>query len=268
MKIFNNIFLRKKILIYGLGKSGISSYKFLKNKSDVYLFDDNQMLHTLNDRFRVYKCIKTGIGKFYNSNVLSIGQGGWLWDYKSYNEPVGKDGQNGNYTDNFMKAGGEDGYQWKFLYTIAAGEALKFVTTSYIPVRTIRQANGVRPKDYCEQYEVETNASNGGIMNVVDDRIEQVYSNEVVGYEPLGGSGYSQFRVQNLGSIVIAADSMTISFDTINLNFRPHLIHIWVMIECCVRIKTRRQTRKKVSIITDHKAVSYTHLTLPSSDLV
>ena len=37
-----NIFLEKKILIYGLGKSGISSYKFLKNKSDVYLFDDNQ----------------------------------------------------------------------------------------------------------------------------------------------------------------------------------------------------------------------------------
>ena len=42
MKILNNIFLGKKILIYGLGKSGISSYKFLKNKSNVYLFDDNQ----------------------------------------------------------------------------------------------------------------------------------------------------------------------------------------------------------------------------------
>ena len=28
-----NIFLKKKILIYGLGKSGISSYKFLKNKA-------------------------------------------------------------------------------------------------------------------------------------------------------------------------------------------------------------------------------------------
>ena len=36
-----NIFLKKKILIYGLGKSGISSYKFLKNKAKVYLFDDN-----------------------------------------------------------------------------------------------------------------------------------------------------------------------------------------------------------------------------------
>ncbi len=44
MKIFNNIFLGKKILIYGLGKSGISSYKFLKNKADVYLFDDNSKI--------------------------------------------------------------------------------------------------------------------------------------------------------------------------------------------------------------------------------
>ncbi|MDA9880139.1 UDP-N-acetylmuramoyl-L-alanine--D-glutamate ligase [Candidatus Pelagibacter sp.] len=37
-----NIFLGKKILIYGLGKSGVSSYKFLKNKADIYLFDDNE----------------------------------------------------------------------------------------------------------------------------------------------------------------------------------------------------------------------------------
>ena len=40
-----NIFLGKKILIYGLGKSGISSYKFLKKKSDVYLFDDNYKIN-------------------------------------------------------------------------------------------------------------------------------------------------------------------------------------------------------------------------------
>jgi len=45
MKIFNNIFLGKKILIYGLGKSGISSYRFLKKKCDVYLFDDNHKIN-------------------------------------------------------------------------------------------------------------------------------------------------------------------------------------------------------------------------------
>ena len=35
-----NIFLNKKILIYGLGKTGLSAFNFLKNKSKVFLFDD------------------------------------------------------------------------------------------------------------------------------------------------------------------------------------------------------------------------------------
>ncbi len=36
-----NIFLNKKILIYGLGRSGLSAFKFLKkNKNDIFLYDD------------------------------------------------------------------------------------------------------------------------------------------------------------------------------------------------------------------------------------
>ncbi len=37
-----SIFLDKKILVYGLGKSGLSTYQFLKKKSDISLFDDFQ----------------------------------------------------------------------------------------------------------------------------------------------------------------------------------------------------------------------------------
>ncbi len=33
---------RKKFLIYGLGKSGISTYNFLKKKNELYLYDDNE----------------------------------------------------------------------------------------------------------------------------------------------------------------------------------------------------------------------------------
>ena len=40
----SQIFYNKKILIYGLGKSGLSSFNFLRNKNDVYLFDDNPNL--------------------------------------------------------------------------------------------------------------------------------------------------------------------------------------------------------------------------------
>ena len=49
-----NIFLNKKILIYGLGKSGLSTFKFLKNKSEVFLYDDfksNFKTHTIKKNF-------------------------------------------------------------------------------------------------------------------------------------------------------------------------------------------------------------------------
>lgn len=50
-----------------------------------------------------------------------------------------------------------DGYQWKFMYNISAADALKFVTTSYIPVKTI-SAN-----DSSFQWDVQQAASNGAI---------------------------------------------------------------------------------------------------------
>jgi len=45
-----NIFLNKKILIYGLGKSGLSAFKFLKNKCDIFLYDDQTKFKTLDIR--------------------------------------------------------------------------------------------------------------------------------------------------------------------------------------------------------------------------
>ena len=35
-----NIFSKKKILIYGLGKSGTAAYKFLKKENELFLYDD------------------------------------------------------------------------------------------------------------------------------------------------------------------------------------------------------------------------------------
>ena len=58
MKKSKNIFLGKKILIYGLGKSGVSSYRFLNNKAKVYLFDDNLKIKInskLNQRIKSIK---------------------------------------------------------------------------------------------------------------------------------------------------------------------------------------------------------------------
>ncbi len=42
MSLSKKIFQKKKILIYGLGKTGISSYNYLKNNNKIILYDDNK----------------------------------------------------------------------------------------------------------------------------------------------------------------------------------------------------------------------------------
>ena len=38
----HNIFNKKNILVYGLGKSGLSTFKFLKRENKIYLYDDEK----------------------------------------------------------------------------------------------------------------------------------------------------------------------------------------------------------------------------------
>ena len=48
MNANSNIFINKKILIYGLGKSGISAFNFLKKYNSILLFDDNEKVRLKN----------------------------------------------------------------------------------------------------------------------------------------------------------------------------------------------------------------------------
>ena len=116
MKIFNNIFLGKKILIYGLGKSGISSYKFLRKKSDVYLFDDNHKINLkLNQKLLSLKQIQKKIfdiiiispginisncklSKFLKKNFLKIYTDLDIWFSFYKNESITITGTNGKST--------------------------------------------------------------------------------------------------------------------------------------------------------------------------
>ena len=68
-----NIFLEKKILIYGLGKSGIASYKFLKNKSKVYLFDDDLTKKFVNRSYQRVKSIQAISKIKFDSIIISPG---------------------------------------------------------------------------------------------------------------------------------------------------------------------------------------------------
>ena len=64
-----------------------------------------------------------------------------------------------------------DGYKWKYLYTISASEALKFVTSSYVPVKQMRDVNsygqgsstGMPTDDGSNQYDIEIASVNGAL---------------------------------------------------------------------------------------------------------
>jgi UDP-N-acetylmuramoylalanine--D-glutamate ligase len=68
-----NIFLEKKILIYGLGKSGIASYKFLNNKANVYLFDDDLTKKFRNRSNQILKNIQAISKIKFDSIIISPG---------------------------------------------------------------------------------------------------------------------------------------------------------------------------------------------------
>lgn len=76
MSIKFNIFFNKKILIYGLGKSGVSTFNFLKHKSEVFLYDDfilNNKESNLRENLVSYKNIlKSSFDKIIISPGIDI----------------------------------------------------------------------------------------------------------------------------------------------------------------------------------------------------
>ena len=64
----SNIFINKKILIYGIGKSGFSSFKFLKGKNEVFLFDDNKKLNLISN-YKKNTISFNHLSSFYHLNL-------------------------------------------------------------------------------------------------------------------------------------------------------------------------------------------------------
>lgn len=90
----------------------------------------DQSFFVITDEYKVYKC-------------LSNNHGG-----ASIVKPTG------SLTTSFTTA---DGYIWKYMYSLTVADALTFLTTSYIPVSTLKTDNGT------DHWTVQQAAANGGI---------------------------------------------------------------------------------------------------------
>jgi len=121
-----------------------TTYAMYDNEEQVgYLFSDNVSFFVVTSDWNVYKCLMNNYGK--PSTVMPT--------QTILNSPVKE----------------SDGYIWKYMYTVAAEERLRFTTSAYIPVRTLVNNNNSM------QWRVQQ-AAREGTIDVV----------EVIS----GGSGY------------------------------------------------------------------------------
>jgi hypothetical protein len=104
-----------------------NTFHYEYDDEDVELYQKRFYTYTTDDN--VYKCIDNNRGA--NSTVMPTGTG----------------------TSIINTA---DGYRWKYLYTVSAGEILKFRTADYIPVKTLANNDG------SAQWTVQQNAINSG----------------------------------------------------------------------------------------------------------
>lgn len=123
-------------------------------------YNDNQVGHPTNsyyvitDENQVYVCLEQG----KNANGQSV---------TSTVKPTG------TLTTAFETA---DGYVWKFLYSVGALRASRFLSANYMPVTKFGAFDSDDPADHVEQVGIQNAATAG----------------EIVGYEVLGGgSGYT-----------------------------------------------------------------------------
>jgi hypothetical protein len=158
-------------------------------------------MYVMNTNFNVYKCL-------YNAEIEISGAN---YPQVSTVEPTAVSTAAG------APAALADGYIWKYMYSISASDALKFVTSSYIPVKQLRDANahgntgsagglgsgGVK-NDGSDQATIEFNTVNGALDVFVVDTD--------------GGS----YHFENNKTITNSSESVTLTLASSTLQTADH----------------------------------------------
>lgn len=125
--------------------------------TDVQMY--NKTFFVITDEFNVYKCL-------YNND-----------DSASTVKPSGFS------TLPFTTS---DGYTWKYMYTVSLGDAEKFMTTNYIPVKNLSASDGSSESD--RQLAVQNAAVNGAIQIVETIEVGSGYNTIANGVVAAGGT--------------------------------------------------------------------------------
>jgi len=166
--------------------------------------------YVLTDDYNVYKCIRTARdsnGAVAASNVKPTGTSATDLIYTS-----DVDNSNNAYPQ---------GYIWKYMYTVTAADTIKYVTSDFIPVKTLGAvaavagtgANGglgtVATNDSSALWDVENSAVSGAIYHVRVDNGGASYTPGTYTNVPVAGDGSGATC-----SVVVGSDG---AIDSVNM---------------------------------------------------
>lgn len=147
------------------------------------LFDSK--FFVLTDDYNVYKCIRTG----RNSSGATV---------ESTVKPTGTSATDLVYTSD---TGAAQGYIWKYMYTVSAADTIKYVTSDFIPVKTLGAKTAVAgtgtngqlgssaDNDSSSLWDVENSATAGAIYHVRVDNGGSGYTPGTYTAVPIDGDG-------------------------------------------------------------------------------
>jgi len=139
----------------------------------------------LTDDYNVYKCIRTGRNS--SGGVVA-----------STVKPAGTSATDLVYTSD---TGASEGYIWKYMYTVSAADTIKYVTSDFIPVKTLGAKTAVSgtgtngqlgssaDNDSSSLWDVENSATAGAIYHVRVDNGGSGYTPGTYTSVPIDGDG-------------------------------------------------------------------------------
>jgi hypothetical protein len=154
-------------------------YAAYDDKADSKILkSDTSKFYVVTDDWNVYKCIANNYGANSTSKPTSIST---ITDVQS-----------------------EDGYIWKYMYTVSAEEQLRFVTSDYIPVKSLTVNDGSL------QWQVQNNAIQGGIHSIVLTNFGSGYTANDITVSIVGdGQEATAIAVRNTVSNTVSSIIMT-----------------------------------------------------------
>jgi hypothetical protein len=140
------------------------------------LVDGSTQFYVMNSNYDVYKCISN------NYSIFSI------VEPKAINPA--------SVTET------SDGYIWKYMYSVASSDLLRFTTNSYIPVRSVPSDDGTL------QWTVQSSAIDGAILYCAVTSNGTRYSNTSNIIVTIAGDGVSATATANINTLTNTVNSI------------------------------------------------------------